>query len=96
MSLASPGAIDREPSEQHNRYGIGHVASNLWHGSTTKHGSRRQTVIADNTMPATSHESARGAFGFIGAGAALQPIVERSDTGVEGIKIVVRRERLGS
>ena len=95
-SLALPSAIDREPSEQHNWNGIGHVTSNPWHCSTTKHRSCCQTVIADNTMPARSHERARGAVGFIGAGAALHPIVERSDTGVEGIEIVVRRERLGS
>jgi hypothetical protein len=39
--------------------------------------------VADNTLPTTSYESARGAFGFVGAGTTPQPIVERSDTGVD-------------
>lgn len=86
-------AVDGQSAENYDRDWMGHVAPEATWRRANFDSSGGERVIADDLRTVTGNVGSGRAFLGVGAGAALQPLIECRHAAVEGVEGVPFIER---
>jgi hypothetical protein len=92
--VALLGAIERQAGEEYNRDWVGHPPTQSRWRSLVLDRAHRQRVVANNPLATAQHVGGGGARCGRGSGGLSQPLVERSDSAVEVVRLVRVVEQL--